>query len=433
MNEFVFRPYQRDLIKRTFEAFKTHRRVVMQCPTGGGKTACAAEIIRRVLAKGKRVAFFAHLDQLVGDTHDRLTRSGIYCGYVQAGRPSAPMAHVQVCSLQTLAARGLVPHADLVILDECHRANARTVRDLLEAYPSAKILGLTATPQRSDGSPLIETFDHIEQGPTVKQLIADGFLVPSTVYAPSEALDSQVIAEDPCKAYQRLAEGRRAVVFCRDITHASDVWASFAVAGIPCEMITGETSRDERADIRKRLYEGTTRCLVGVNVFTEGFDCPPVDCVIIARKIGHIGQWLQAIGRGLRPSPETGKADCIVIDLFGAVHDLGLPDQDLIWSIDGKPKRAKEGPKLRNCPRCGAIFEVAFECPRCGYVFTASERAKYRVASVPLTAVKAEDSPKDDRKYVNAIARRLGRFAPHVAHKIAVKIFTKQEGREPKL
>ncbi|HSY21823.1 MAG TPA: DEAD/DEAH box helicase family protein, partial [Polyangiaceae bacterium] len=151
----TLRAYQAALVEEVREAYRARARsVIMQLATGGGKTATASALIARAVEAGRRVIFASHLDALIDDTSERLAAAGIEHGIVQADRPTNATAPVQVCSLATLHRRGERPPADLVIVDECHRAMADSVRGVLESYPKARILGLTATPERGDGAPL---------------------------------------------------------------------------------------------------------------------------------------------------------------------------------------------------------------------------------------------------------------------------------------
>ncbi len=376
----VLRPYQQDLVARCSRAFARGRRsVVMQLPTGGGKTATASEIIRRSLARGNKVVFAAHLDSLIEDTHQRLTEAGIYAGFVQAGRRAEPLAPVQVCSLQTLHARGERPAANLVIVDECHRAMASTVRAVLEAYPHAFILGLTATPQRGDGQPLGDVFEELVLGPSVRELTVAKHLVPCDVLATTEPTDA--LLSEPVDAYERAMPGKRALVFTATVNHAEWVAYGFNARGIPAAVVSGDTPRPERARLRAAVTEGSVRVLVSVNVFIEGFDLPAIEGIILARDFGVTSALLQAIGRGLRPSPATGKTRCTVYDLRGSVNLHGLPDEDRVWSLGGKPRRTEKLTSLRRCMACAAIFRPAVRCPRCG------ERVDMTVAETKLPRV----------------------------------------------
>lgn len=430
---FSPRPYQLDLVERCSRAFVRARAGVMQLATGGGKTATASEIIRRSLRLGNRVVFAAHLDTLIEDTHARLAAYDIDAGFVQAGRPTNPTAAVQVASLQTLHSRGERPPADLFIVDECHRAASPTVREILAAYPAAYILGLTATPQRGDGQPL-DVFSWMECGPSVRELTAAGHLVPCDVITPEHPTDALI--SEPVDAYVREMSGQRALVFASTVEHAEWIAHGFNARGIPAAVVTGETPRAERQRLRAAVTEGATRVLVSVNVFIEGFDLPAIEGIVLARAFEVTGAFLQAIGRGLRPSSATGKERCTVIDLRGAVNLHGLPDEDRIWSLTGRPRRAEKLASLRRCAACAAIFRPASYCPRCGVVCEATARDLPRVLRREEKVGLLSDLPQNerDRRYfwsLYRVASTRMRKSPPAARGWALSQFRKKFGRDP--
>jgi DNA repair protein RadD len=343
---------------------------------------------------------------------------------------------VQVCSLQTLHAR---PHerpaADLVIIDEAHRAVATSVRGVLRAYPSARILGLTATPARSDGRPLGDVFERLVEGPSTAWLIENGYLVPCDVIAPPAYVERGLFA-DPVEAYQRHAPRARAIVFAASVAHAESLAEKFTAAGVPAECITGETSRAVRRGVRDRITAGDLRVLVGVSVFLEGFDCPSIDCVILARGFGVTGAFLQAIGRGLRPSPETGKTKCTVIDLRGAVHLHGLPDEARSWSLTGEAVRRTEAlAAVAHCRECLALFRPASRCPRCGARLGVVTRLPRNLSRAEkLEKVSALPPSTRDLRYfaqLERVARVRLRLPPEAASRWALGKFRTRFGREP--
>jgi superfamily II DNA or RNA helicase len=429
-------PFQIELVSglRAVYASGIHR-ALLQLGTGGGKTATASDLLRMTVARGRRAIFLAHLDSLIEDTHARLTSAGVPAGFIQAGRPSDPTATVQVCSLATLHRRGEHPPAELVILDECHRAMAATVRPILEAYPSAHVLGLTATPQRGDGQPLGDVFERMVSGPSNRWLTDRGYLVPADVLAPADYADEGLVL-DPVAAYQRHTPGQRAIVFASTVAHAEDLAARFVLAGIAAEVITGETSREDRARIRDAVTSGAVRVLVNVNVAIEGFDLPALEVVILARAFTVTGAFLQAIGRGLRPSKVTGKTRCTVIDLRGAVNLHGLPDEDRAWSLDGTAVRRLETmTALRRCKECLAVFRPEAVCPRCGARAESVERVP-RVLSRAERLVRISALPQAERdaKYLatlHRIARVRIRMPEHRAAEWALTKFKAKFGREP--
>jgi superfamily II DNA or RNA helicase len=403
------------------------RRVVAQAPTGFGKTHTVAALMADGVTQGKRYVFAAHLDSLVEDTAERLRAKGLQVGYVQAGRPSDPTAQVQVCSLQTMHARGERPPGDLLIVDECHRAMAATVRPIVEAYPLA--LGLTATPQRGDGQPLGDVFDKLVPGPSVRWLTERNFLVDADVIAP-ESGEVDALAMDPVDAYRAHTNGSRALLFAADLAHAAHLQESFSCAGIGAMVISGETLRHDREYARKWLAERAERVLINVSVCIEGWDCPPVDAVILARPFSVCGSFLQAIGRGLRPSP--GKELCTVVDLRGSVWLHGLPDEERAWSLSGEAVRPKEAvTSLRYCAKCLAVVRAAEKaCVRCGASLTARTAKLPRVLQRAVRLERVRELPPERRDEIalRGIEKKMlaAGKPPWLAKQIAIGIVERQ-------
>ena len=158
-------------------------------PTGAGKTVIAAEIISKAVANGKRVLVMGHTREIIKQISTKLFAHDIAHGVIQAGFMTRPDASVQVASIQTLwaamrAIRMELPSADLLIIDEAHHCPANTYRKIIDAYPQAVLIGLTATPCRGDGRGLGGIFDRIIECPQVADLIAEKYLVKTRVYAP---------------------------------------------------------------------------------------------------------------------------------------------------------------------------------------------------------------------------------------------------------
>ncbi len=296
----TLRPYQRALVGGLHRAVKEGAdAVLMQSPTGSGKTSTIAEgVILPSLAQGRRFVFAAHLEELLDDTAARLRAMGVPCGIVKAGRPSDPSAPVQVCSTQTLApmlARGeQVPPAHRFILDEAHRSSSATNRAVIAHYKGtgAKILGLSATPCRGDEQPLDE-FQALVTGPSVRELIDGGFLVEPIVHAPAKVLERGV-AEDPAELVNARCQGRRAVIFAATAAHALDIARRIPGA----ETVLDSTPFDVRSTVRDRLQSGETQHLVTVRALFEGCDAPLLDAVVLCGAFTTVTPYLQAIGRG---------------------------------------------------------------------------------------------------------------------------------------
>jgi DNA repair protein RadD len=344
------RPYQLDVIDRArIEAAAGRRRILLVAPTGSGKTVIAAAIIAAAVAKRSRALFITHRRELVQQASRKLNDFGVDHGIVAAGFPSQPGELVQVGSIQTVTARAIrsstieLPAADLVVVDEAHHARAQTYRRLIEAYPSAVILGLTATPCRSDGRGLGNVFDVLVGCPQVEELIRLGFLVPTRCYAPwkpdldgvhvrqgdyveaelAERMDRLDLVGDAVENWLRLADHRRTVVFATSVAHSVHLRNEFRRSDILAEHVDGSTPHEERAAILAGLASGNVEVVCNCMVLTEGFDLPELGCIVLARPTKSMGLFRQMVGRGLRTAP--GKSDCIVLDHSGPFSSTACP------------------------------------------------------------------------------------------------------------
>lgn len=417
------RDYQRRFVDGLRAAYAAgHRAPLGVSPTGSGKTVIAAEIIRAARARNRRVLFLAHKIELINQSRDKLERAGIYdVRVIRAAQDSGTAADaVAVASVPTLAQkrwRDRMPAADLVIFDECHHVKAETWSSIAAHYADSHLLGLTATPQRSDGAALGDIFDSLVVGSTVRELTDLGHLVPCRVWAPEGPLETGQTALTPLEAYQQFAGGQRAVIFCATLPHAESIAAEMSSAGIPTAAVHGSLPAAERARRLESLASGEIRAVTSLHVLTEGWDLPAVAVCILARKPQHAGTFLQMVGRVLRPSP--GKTHAMLVDLCGSVHLHGTPDMDREYSLDGKGIKSTDRDQLRQCPTCGAVFLApATACPQCGAEMPRSEKAEPKsigVGLVELTGVQKQQL-RDEQLMRNlwGAARRSRRSASWV-------------------
>jgi DNA repair protein RadD len=330
------RPYQPRALEQTRQAYRSGKRAIcVVMPTGSGKTRLGAEFVRGHVAKGGNVLWLAHRVELVVQAAERLRAEGVSpVGVIASGTDNpAPGAAVQVASVQTLLARGTLPDATIVVLDECHHYIAAEWGQIAGHYSAALRLGLTATPERSDGKPLGDLFDAIVVGASPRELTELGYLAPCEVFAPRRCKSGEM-AGNPVQKYIEHSNGRRAFVFAATVEHAQEISAEFCAAGVPAACVSGETPSEERAEVIAAFRRGDLLALCNVYVFTEGTDIPEAEACILARGCGSAGTYLQMVGRVLRPAP--GKTGAIVIDLCGASHKHGLPADDRVFSLDGK-------------------------------------------------------------------------------------------------
>jgi superfamily II DNA or RNA helicase len=366
----TLRDYQTADITRLRNAYSwDNRAVVYQLATGGGKTVVFSHIVAGAVAKGRRVGVFVHRRELVKQASDKLTWAGVAHGVIAAGLERDVDAPVIVCSIQTVAARGIacVGHLDFIVIDEAHHARAATWTALLEAFPTAKVLGVTATPARTDGLGLGKAhgglFDAMVCGPTMSTLVEAGHLAPCKVYVPSRRIDTSglrkvggdwaagdemarrasVVTGDAIAEYRSKAEGRSAIAFCVTIAHAEEVAAQFRAAGYRAACVHGGTPKDERdaaiaALGADRLGANALDILTSCDLISEGLDVPSVGAVILLRPTGSLILCLQQIGRGMRPKLDG--SPLIVLDHAGNTDRHGLPEDDRLWTLDGVTKVA---------------------------------------------------------------------------------------------
>jgi superfamily II DNA or RNA helicase len=309
---------------------------------------------------------------------------------------------VQVASIQTLLSRGQLPPADLIIADESHHLVAEQWNTIPKAYPKAFILGLTATPERADGTALGNLFEALYTVAQPRELISLGNLVPVQVWAPP-SIPNGALGAPVVDAWLSHAKGLRTIVFATHVNHAAELAKRFCDAGVPSECVDGEMDHDVRRSAIRRFEKGETRVLTNVYVLTEGFDVPGVECVVLARGFSACSTYIQAVGRAMRPAP--GKTAAIVLDLKGAVHEHGMPDDDRQYSLDGDPiKRVDKSDPIRQCKRCGAVFAASVrECPRCGATLPKLPSPEERQAK--LEAIRRVATMDDKRIYLEKMQR----------------------------
>lgn len=448
----VLRPYQTKAVEDLRnEVRKGHKRLLLQAGTGSGKTVIAAEIIKNAMEKGKNVLFLAHRRELIDQCSDKLDWFGCEHGVIMAGRDRDFMPQTQVASIQTLWSRAvkrevmMLPPTDLIVLDECHRSMAPTYRKLLDEYEGCVVLGLTATPCRQDGRGLGNVYESMVRCPSVGELTREGFLVPVKYYAPArpdlkgvkvrmgdyvegelaERMDEDTLVGNIVEKWGQLAEGRQTVVFATGVKHSIHIAEEFQRAGVRAAHLDGDTPMGERDEILRRLYERELDVVSNCMVLTEGWDCPPVSCCVLARPTKSLGLYLQMAGRTLRPW--KGKTDTILIDHSGAVYEHGFLDQEIPWGLEygdgGKitdevKKRKQKEPKQITCPECQAVYISKPECPFCGWK-PSKKGEEYEWVDGELVEVTAKGQKK--WKLSEEYKKEFYRELVHVARKRGYK------------
>jgi superfamily II DNA or RNA helicase len=396
---------QLEIIERTRAALRSHRKVLVQAPTGFGKTVLASFMAGQTAARGSLVNFICHRAELVQGTSGTFSGFGIGHSFVAAGRAYDARQLVQVCSIDTLKNRlQAVPEPRLALWDECHHIGAAGWAAVMAAWPNAWHVGLSATPWRLDGSGLGDFFDVMVHGPQVEWLIANGYLAPYVMYAPSvpdlkgvhkalgdfakgetaERMAAPKLTGDAIKHWQRLADGRLTVGFCVNVAHSRHMAAAFNAAGIPAAHLDGATRREDRARIIADYASGQLRVLFNVGLFGEGFDLAAIaqrpvtiDAVLDMDPTMSLAWCMQKWGRALRTAP--GKT-ALLLDHAGNSQRHGFPDDVRTWSLEGRDKTkaaAQDGPPPPvTCETCFIQIRRPLPdlCPGCGKRMHAPEK-----------------------------------------------------------
>jgi DNA repair protein RadD len=400
------RPYQLDVIAQCRQKLQSGiSRICLVAPTGSGKTIIAAEIIRNAVDKGEHVLVLAHTREIVRQTSSKLTAAGIGHGIIMSTDTVRSWEPVQIASVQTYWSRVMrtrrmePPAADLIVVDECHHIRASTWRKIIESYPGVPLIGLTATPCRSDGRGLGSSFDVLVECPQVAELIKLRFLVGTRTYAPAELnlrgvrtqtgdyvvselaerVDTDPLVGDITSHWLKYAPGLKTIVFAVNVAHSQHITSEFVKAGIKAEHLDGSTPKAERDAILARLAGGETQMVANCKVLTEGFDLPDIGCLVLARPTKQQGLYRQMVGRGLRPAP--GKGSLVVLDHSGAIYRHGCVEDPIEWTLEpdkraanpahsARPVRDTDGSyqsRFVDCKGCGAKRKAGEACRHCGY------------------------------------------------------------------
>lgn len=394
----TLRDYQIDILDRTRGAMRRHRAVLMQLPTGGGKTAIATTMIGNAREKGLSAWFICHRDFLVEQTSLTFEKNDIEHGFIAAGARFNPYERVQVCAIDTLKNRldriKYAPH--LMVWDECKHIAAAGWQKVFNYFPKTRHVGLDATPCRLDGKPLAPFFGELVPGPTVAWLIDHGYLSQYRCFAPfspdlsgvssragdfsqgevSALMDTNQIIGGMVRHWKQHAAGMKTVAFATSVEHSRHIVAEFNANGIRAIHLDGESPTHERKAGARALARGEIDLISNVELFGEGYDLSAqagcdvrIECVILARPTQSLALHLQQVGRALRP----GDFPAVILDHAGNTLRHGLPCQDRTWTLEGrdKAKKASEsGPPVRQCKGCYGVYSISRNvCPHCGLAY----------------------------------------------------------------
>ncbi len=376
MKEIKLFDYQEDMKERIEKALRLHRSVMAQMPTGTGKTYLLTAVIDSFVSNNpmEKVWIVTHRRELVSQIDETVRKFHSY----SASNTSTLLSSVKAMSIQWLMRHydEIEEEPGMIVIDEAHHALAKTYKEMWERFPKAKFLGLTATPCRLNGKGFTDLFDVLVQSWSVPEFISKGRLATyDFVSIKSDGVTQRLIDslqkrgadgdyqnkemdmllnKKPSieRLYQSLEEfgkDRKGIVYAINISHAQKITKLYQENGVKAIAIDSKTPATERQQDIEAFKKGDIQVLVNVDIFSEGFDCPDVEFVQLARPTLSLAKYLQMVGRGLRVA--KGKKNCVIIDNVGLYRVFGLPSQVWNWNamFEGKLKvgKRKETPKDR--------------------------------------------------------------------------------------
>ena len=376
MKEIKLFDYQEDMKERIEKALRLHRSVMAQMPTGTGKTYLLTAVIDSFVSNNpmEKVWIVAHRRELVSQIDETVRKFHSY----SASNTSSLLSSVKAMSIQWLMRHydEIEEEPGMIVIDEAHHALAKTYKEMWERFPQAKFLGLTATPCRLNGKGFTDLFDVLVQSWSVPEFISKGRLATyDFVSIKSDGVTQRLIdslqkrgadgdyqnkemdmllnkkpsIERLYRSLEEYGKDRKGIVYAINISHAQKITKLYQEHGVKVIAIDSKTPATERQQDIEAFRKGDIQVLVNVDIFSEGFDCPDVEFVQLARPTLSLAKYLQMVGRGLRVA--KGKKNCVIIDNVGLYRVFGLPSQVWNWNamFEGKLKVGKkmETPKDR--------------------------------------------------------------------------------------
>lgn len=411
MSGLILRPDQEEVRTALRVALRQFMAVLVFAPTGFGKTVLAAALIKLIFGANKRVIFCVHRVDLITQTAKTFEKFGIPFSYIAAGYHYNPYHRVYIASIATLKNRlGKIP-ADYIMVDEAHLSIATGWAKVAQHYKTegavvaeagqyrkapAKLIGLTGSPERLDGKPLGDVWDHMVMGPTVRWLIDNGHLSRYRAFSPAgldlsgihtrggEYVNSEIddlmagkaVLAGAVRHWKKYAQSKRTIAFAPSVARAEQLAAEFRANGIAAVALDGETPQADRRAAFNGFADRQLELIVNCQLFCEGFDLAAqvdrdvtIEAVLDYSPTKSLARHLQKHGRGLRKKDEPA----ILLDLVGGFGRLGMPDDDREWSLEGRPKSDREVENM-TCPRCFATHAPAPKCVECGHAYPVKAR-----------------------------------------------------------
>ena len=395
-----------------------------------------SEIARRTTLKKNRVLFLVHRREILDQTITTFKKQKVDLNLTTLGMVQTLTRHIEN-----------IPEPRLIIVDEGHRALAKSYQRILKQFPKAIVLLFTATPHRTGRMQLDQIADDIIVGQSIHELTDKGFLAPFRYFQPPNDFDSKLLKRGSTgdftnesmqqamstkifghivKQYKRIANGMQAVVYTYSVDSAIKIANEFNSEGISAVEVDGTTSKEKRDLAVQKFREQEIKILVNVNLFTEGVDLPNVDCVIMARPTASLALYLQFSMRCL--NPRKGKT-AIIIDHANNFKTFGYPDDDRDWkqAIKSGKQKSKSlltdsGISITTCDYCFAVVKASEvkdgKCPICGKPIKVHE-------AKPVSDVDLVEATKERQNLIHEIVK--SDLLKSVANKNVSELHTMKE------
>jgi len=446
------RPYQEYAIQRVKEEIaRGNRRVLLVIATGGGKTVTSGNVILSAVAKQKRCLFLAHRKELIDQCSRTLDFLGVDHGVIKRDHPRRDLSKpVQVASIQTLIKRDHWP-ADLIVIDEAHRSCAKTYKSILDRYEDKTItLGLTATPYRLDGKPLGDMYNALVEVVEVQELIDEGYLVEPSVFGAkhvdlsdvkvgsrgdfkrsdiARAMSSTILYGELLTNWAKIcggalgsntifykdSEGRErvsqtdcdacTVIVAPNVKKSIEIVEQFKSAGVRARHLDGKTKPNERRKILEELECGKISVVSNVDILTEGWDLPRLECILGARPTKSKNLYKQMVGRLMRPDDSSRIKFLLDHANWTRMHGFVTePTAHSLTEPEKRPRKKKgdNSAPLKECPQCESVHPIGSTlCMECGYEWPKKEYEFTDETLVQLDAKmvgRAEAVPQNERQ-----------------------------------
>ncbi len=385
------RPYQQQALDEIRAHYASGiKRVLLHASVGSGKTVVFSEVLKGVIAKGRRAVVIIRGKDLIDQTSQRLFRENVPHGCLQGTHWNRnDNAPVQICSVDTLYRRKIAPKADLVVIDEAQYANSESFLWVIAQYPNAYFLPVSATPHHKKGFRHIA--DVVVHPISTAELMDQGYLSRPRYFAPTtldlttvkidsstkdynvaqaaEVLLGSTIYGDVVSQYKAMSNDRPAICFALNIEHSKILRDRFIAAGVPAVHVEADTSRSDRDDAIARLKSGEIKVICNVGILCVGVDIPFLETVILARPTKSYNLYIQQIGRGSRVTDT--KNTFLILDHTNNIHEHGFLENEKPCDLEAEEKKVKEvKERIVTCMNCYGTFAYRFEdgnnCPLCG-------------------------------------------------------------------